>query len=271
MYLETLRAKLEEVGLHSRVITTMKNSIPCQGLCLDTGDPSLSPVVYPNPEEPVESVITRAMTALEECQHLDPGVLFDEEYIREHAILSVQKKSCENVLKRSLLNLEVIVRVAVSLSSNEGGTIKVTSDLADFIGMDEDEVWDCAIRNTRARLSVRSMEEILGLSCEGHTPFYVVTTKDGLFGASALAFPELFEEFCSCQDHEHIFILPSSTEEVLILPDDDRTFSPEMLSAMVHEVNDEAVEEVLRLDPVVYSFDRGSGFILFADEAVCHG
>ena len=84
-------------------------------------------------------------------------------------------------------------------------------------------------------------------------PFYVATYHNKAYGAGILAVTKVLHDFCSANGYDQIYILPSSTEEILLLP--VMLSDPETLAAMVNSVNAETVDPLLQLNPTVYLYD----------------
>ena len=100
----------------------------------------------------------------------------------------------------------------------------------------------------------------------GDVLFYVATYQDKAYGAGILAIPEVLHSFCESKGYSRINILPSSTEEIIILPDEEA--DPETLAALVDDVNTSTVDEVLQLDPAVYLYDDGSRTVSIASSYI---
>ena len=81
----------------------------------------------------------------------------------------------------------------------------------------------------------------------------VVTNEVGKNGASAIFYPEMMDEFAEKLGGD-FFVLPSSTDEVLLMPDDGE-LSIAQLNAMVQEVNATEVSPEMRLGNEVYHYD----------------
>ena len=73
----------------------------------------------------------------------------------------------------------------------------------------------------------------------------VLTTEDGVLGASALFYPDIQRRIGEVIGGDY-FVLPSSVHEVLILPDDGMTSAKE-LAEMVKEINTNEVSPEERL------------------------
>ena len=76
---------------------------------------------------------------------------------------------------------------------------------------------------------------------------------------------KLIEDWGKEHGEEMCYILPSSTEEVIIVPGSfGENFAPEALAEMVSDVNHEQVAPQLQLDPTCYRFTTASGKIEIA-------
>lgn len=80
---------------------------------------------------------------------------------------------------------------------------------------------------------------------------YVITNKTSC-GAIALFYPGAMERFA--QLIGSFFVIPSSTEEVILMPGTDCTG----INEMIREVNAQCVEDDLVLDSHAYFFDKAT-------------
>ena len=264
---ETLSAKLFEFGLTPEPVTIMKNRVECTGIrILDTAKPNISPVVYYSKDEPVDVVMDRITAAI---QHTPPQIcvdqLTDPEYITEHLYMTIQRWSDdpENVVKKTCMNLELVLRVTVKLGDQEG-SVKVSRDMLELADMSEDAGWAIARHNMTKRLRLQSIIEALGIPEEfvDDIPMAVCTTGTRQNGAAALAIPELFQAFCDSFESKGAYLLPSSTEELIVIPDNLGSLSVAEMARMVEEINQTVVEDpLITLDPVVYRYDLESNTI----------
>lgn len=81
---------------------------------------------------------------------------------------------------------------------------------------------------------------------------YIVTNKTSC-GAIALFYPGATERFA--QFIGSFFVIPSSTEEVILMPGTD----PAGINRMIREVNTQCVEDGLILDSHAYFFNKATG------------
>lgn len=106
----------------------------------------------------------------------------------------------------------------------------------------------------------KMLEEMAGITVEENVPpLYVLTNREKMFGASAMLYSEKMKKLAD-ELHTDLLILPSSTHEVLLLPD-DQARGYDFYKEMVREVNTTQVdpEEILSFN--LYRYDRGKGEI----------
>ena len=265
LHIENLTKQLREHGIETEQIEVVKNGIPCMGLRIIT-DGHVSPVVYYSLQETLEDLISRINDAMKSTPMFDVGVLTNREYVLNHLFIAVQKRStAENdLVKRSILNIDGVLRINVICPEIDGcGSLKVTGQILEMAGITEEEAWESALRNMVSTFTVRSLSEAIGIMTGDNDPFSVCTTDTGMNGAASLFFPEVFEVYCKRHNRKTCLILPSSTQEVLIL-DDERvpeSFSYRDLANMVFEVNCAEVDPVIQLDPVVYRYSMDTNAI----------
>ena len=151
------------------------------------------------------------------------------------------------------------MRVMLDLGEQAGtGSVKVTPGLVEQLGIAEDELWKCASANSHAGSNIRSMAEVLGLpDTDGEQSLYVATTGQLTGGASVLYFPEIFHAFCEDHGEEACYMLPSSTEEIIVLKGSalaEGGLSMGELVRMVQTINADQVDPILQLEPAVYRY-----------------
>lgn len=244
--------EMNKKGFDVNVVEAQKNGIVKKGLAIRKSDASkmtMAPVMYFD----------------DLCQHLidfynehnkigvnlpDGEDILDKNYLADRVILGIRPKT-ENTTqwKEDYLDLELYMRCIID-------------DTASFcLPINAPDVKFYAIENTRRNLKVVALSEVVaemtGLDVNDLPDnMYIVKSKDGKFGASALYFPEIFREFCMEHDLKKCAIIPSSVHELLILtidPDAD----PDFINGMINDVNSDVVapEEVLGDHFYVYDMD----------------
>ena len=250
--------RLREEGIVAESIEIVKNNVSCKGIRVYKEGSDVSPIVYYSEQENVEAFLQRVYDTLNSDIKNPVMRLTDPVYVKDHVYLSVQKPGEEDVVRKQYLNLELFMRITLDLGGQTGnGSVKVTPGLVAQLGIAEDELWRCASANSHAGASVRSMSEILGLpDTDGEQSLYVATTGQLTGGASVLYFPEVFKSFCENYGEEACYMLPSSTEEILVLREtalDDGYLTVDELVHMVETVNKQ-VDPLIQLTPAVYRY-----------------
>ena len=254
----------EGIKAGTELVEIVKNGIPCKGIRVIKEGSDISPIIYYSEQDTYEQIMFRIQTALEsDVPHDSIKLLNDLNYVRNNVFLAVQKQSKEEIVKKEYLNLELFMRIMLDLGGPAGtGSVKVTPGLVEQLGITTDELWKCASANSHAKSNIRSMAEVLGLpDTDGEQSLYVATTGQLTGGASVLYFPEIFHAFCEDHGEEACYMLPSSTEEILVLREtalDDGLLTVDELVRMVETINEDQVDPVLQLEPAVYRYDNNT-------------
>lgn len=259
--IEKLKEELRREGIESEQITVVKNNVECRGIRVIIPDcPSISPVIYYSEQETLESFLFKIHAVLDFGNpQIDIKNLTDWKYVKEHITLGIQRKSENvNLVKKELLNLEIYLKITLDLKNTDDiGTCKLNRELQNRLNVTEKELWEAAYENTFKSYSIKNMYEMCGVENTDDCMMYVVTSSLQN-AATALCFPELFSEFCAEKGEDGCYILPSSIEELIVLPHSAVQKSgmrASDLANMVQSVNKEAVEPEIQLDPVVYFYD----------------
>ena len=250
---------LKNEGIEAESVEIVKNGIPCKGLRVIKKGCDISPIIYYSQQDTTEAFLSRVRSALVSDVSSPTAMLTDPDYVRDHVYLAVQRQSKELLVKQKYLNIELIMRVMLDLGEQAGtGSVKVTPGLVEQLGIAEDELWKCASANSHAGSNIRSMAEVLGLpDTDGEQSLYVATTGQLTGGASVLYFPEIFHAFCEDHGEEACYMLPSSTEEILVLREtalDNGRLTVNDLVRMVETINEDQVDPILQLEPAVYRY-----------------
>lgn len=187
--------------------------------------------------------------------------------------LAVHKKGDRRPgeIVQEILNLDLFMRIRLQCLSDEDSTAstRVTAQLLELTGLTEEECWNAARSNTERELIIGSMSEILVGDDSMESIFFVATTKDKLDGASAIAYPELFRAFCKAHETSGVCILPSSTEELLLIPETPDMCSYKNMAELVSSVNASGViDPRIALDPVSYRYDIATDTLSIAAKAM---
>ncbi len=177
----------------------------------------------------------------------------------------------KEVPHREFLDLSVVYRMIISTEENRIRSVLLTTELAEKFGKTEQELFDIAMKNT-AKLFPPYVEELSrflqtkgGISSPflGESKMYLLTNKNNFYGASCLLYTDLFQEIAE-KENDDLYILPSSTMEVLALP--VNVMSLQNLESMVFDINMTAVDLEDRLSNCVYKYDREKNTITIAGD-----
>ena len=166
------------------------------------------------------------------------------------------------------------------------GSVKVTNDLMEYWGVDEEQLFNTTLKNMEKNASPmlmdieNVMEEILSGTSENHnllaspgeinrSPFetmYVLSNASRINGAAMLLSPDVMKRIGEIFP-EGVYILPSSIHEVLIVPKNGKA-EPAELGKMVREVNRAEVAKEEVLSDRIYEYDKERGKICQVPESI---
>ena len=189
----------------------------------------------------------------------------------------------ETVPHAVLGDLAMIFRIYITEFDGEGrGAVTVNKDLLDMWKVDSALIYETAMDNlkangaTRIRSLYSIVSEIMLKSCDydaekdmlqrhnDDTPqMYVMTTKDHLNGAVGMIEGDKLFEFADKLGTD-LYIIPSSVNEIILLPRDEAKDDTEVLMGMVKEVNAHEVPPEEYLSDNVYTFTRSDKALRFA-------
>lgn len=277
----------EYKDLEMRVVPVNKVNRVVDGLNL-VGDGSVcvSPTIYINDMydhyqrcEDLEEVLMEASDGMIHAFELVPAIKpkLDMESARDNIVFQLvnteQNKSfLEEVPHREFQDLSIIYKWVIKVEAEGIQSTKVTNDLAERIGMNEEQLFKCAVENTRRLFppTVKSMNDIMrdmflkdGMPPEiaetviGEIPeeqsMWVISNDKGINGAVSMLYENELHGLAEKLGSD-LYILPSSVHEVIAVSSD--IGDPEELAQMVLEVNTQEVALDERLSNQVYHYDK---------------
>ena len=173
---------------------------------------------------------------------------------------------------REFLDLSIIYRWVISINEESMQSIMIHNKLAQQLGMNEEQLFKCAMKNTRRLLppEIKSMNDILREVFEenelaGSAPFIIFpdTSEDKMIwvisndkrnmGAASILYDECLHK-SAMNLQSNLYVLPSSIHECIVVS--DKIGSPDMLAEMVNDINMAEVELEDRLSNHVYHYDK---------------
>jgi len=286
MNLDNVKRILAEEGIHARELTVYKNGVPFTGISVSREEDCLvQPVAYVEDGMTEEELLERARELAEMPEVPTQKLMHfmtSREYFMENVNLALVKTAPEGAVALPYLGQMLCLKLHVKdFPYMEGqGSVIITQQILDSLGIDKDEAVRMASRNTGQRLVTKPVASVLGM--EPGAPFFdngliLFSTVDDTDGASALAFKGLFRECCMEHHFDSMLLLPSSTEEVLGMQMSD-SINPMECLMMVREINDSCVNPLIQLNPAVYQYDLASDTIsviagggsAYESEVSCH-
>lgn len=254
---------LQKEGLKVIPVDVDSDDISQKGLVVIRGEDS--PVIIYDEKELswgiMDSIIKAYQSDAGAVTHLSVNLQENRWHVYGNSVVCVQKKSEEDIVKKEFLNLEAYVRyVFPGQFGRRTVSLKVTPEIMKALGAREDELWRWARESTELSLGFVDAKRIFGFDRglngepdnKPKVPLYVVSRHPSPFGASALLFPNLFRKFCEQNGWSGCKIFPSSTYELMVVPDLD--VKVVACRELVARINAEDVLPELRLEPAVYHY-----------------
>lgn len=156
--------------------------------------------------------------------------------------------------------------IAYQIDKGDGQQHLITYEDMERFKLDATQLHRDAFENTQAchPAVVQTMEETLGLPPlkPGPVPtMYVVTNKQGEFGAAAICYPGMMEQLAKRIGGDYV-ILPSSIHEMLVVQTKGADLGK--LESLLHRVNREEVSPQERLSDTVYCYDERAHMVMRA-------
>lgn len=181
---------------------------------------------------------------------------------------------------REIEDLSVVYAVRIFEDNHGFGDAVVTDDLAKVWGVSEAELYDTAVRNLgKTEPLFQNLEEALfgimsgaddkesskieDINIEDYSaPFFVLTNKQKTKGASMVLNVDVMKRIS--EKLGGFYILPSSVDEVLIIPKGAADRGVDELKNLVEMVNCNEVRPEDQLSNNVYEYDVDKGTIVIA-------
>ena len=268
------------------------NGIKHTGLIICPKEETLSPVIYLEPfyelyvdDDGGESSFDNTVTEIIDCYlsgncHMDeinPGAIADFEQMKEKVMFKLingeeNKELLQNIPHMPYLDLAVVFYLLLSIDERNQVTTLIHNEHMEAWRTDVEELYHLASINTPKTLpaTLRNMSEVMteildlpeGLELDDpdeRVSLHVLANQKGLNGAITALYPGVLQQFAEKKQTD-LILLPSSTHEMLIVPDSE-DMDYEHLQLMVKSINESEVPRVDRLSDNIYMFDGKSGQI----------
>lgn len=250
---------------------TKNNGLTLHGLSIHKKGSTIAPTVYMEQlfmayedgislHDIVENVIRIVME--NEKTSFDISLFTDFESVRKKIIFQlVNAKKNETLLKKipskNCLDLSIIFRMLIADNPDGTASAIITNKHMKMWGVGVDEIYKTAMENTPIlqKAVIRSMDDILSELVDDNDrkslPLYVLTNDKTLNGCGCILYPHVLEDFGEWIAG-NFYILPSSTHEVILLPDMEGNSHD--LIQIVREINRTVIYQEDFLSDNVYYF-----------------
>ena len=183
---------------------------------------------------------------------------------------------------REFQDLSIIYRWVVKVDENGIQSSAIRNNLAEQLGMNEEQLFKCAVENTRRIFppTVKSMNDVLremfisdGMPAEvadmmiGEMPedkmMWVISNDRGINGAGSMLYEDNLHKLAMKLETD-LYILPSSVHECIAVS--TNVGDPYELAEMVSEINMGQVALEDRLSNQVYHYDKDARRLTLATD-----
>lgn len=274
----------EDISIDIREVTK-NNDVKLHGLTMLAPGQNLSPTVYleeayeryengasiSDVADGILSVYADSMINGPDLESLSFSYGDIEDKLYMHLVeVERNRDRLKEVVYRPLDNGMALIPY-VSIPAEEGSySLTVTKELAKAEGYDLEALMDKAMANTveNQEPAFRSLAGMLfgydkelpanplkeDFTLDSHEPMYVISNKEGDYGAIALFYPEVAKRIGEVIGSDY-YALPSSTHEFIIMPDSPDV-SLDALREMVKDANRTVVQPKDVLSDRVFKYER---------------
>lgn len=280
----------KNLGNHAKISirpVLKNNHVQYDGLIILENGSNISPTIYLNyyyrllqkktPLSEILSQILDTYLANKPDTTIDTSFFTDYNNICPHIAYklihaSLNEHLLNDIPHKKILDLAIVFYCLLSGSEHENATILIRNRHLALWGVEPEIIYSQALSNTPSLLppTLHDMNSLLFNRKDFNRAdvpkavpsMYILSNPQKLYGASAMLYPGVLEDF-SATVNGSFYILPSSIHEVILLPESSKSVSG-TLNKMVQEVNLSQVspEEVLSDHAYYYSLEERSIKIL---------
>lgn len=276
--MEELRKMIEEkTGMPVEISEVIKNSKKKQAFVIGSGDARL--IVYAEDinVDNIDDVLKEAEKKMNDGAKIREDVMDavkDWDTCKDKLIVCVGPHVDDtDDVRRQVLDIDEYVRVEFDF-----GSCRVPNSMLEKWGKTAEEIFDQAKQNMEYK--IKGMHEMLrelmgmqGMSDDdidemlieddGDSPMYVVTSKTGYFGASAMLDKNVLNKLAEKLGHEKIYIIPSSIHEIIAIGRNEANDGTG-IGSIIGTVNEECLAEADVLSNTLYSYTVGDDTLKIA-------
>lgn len=266
--------KLNESYLGLRLSVPDENIAPCLNL-------NGAYRAYENGVSMEQIMERAAYTITTPIPEVDTKAFMDYEQVKDKLFIRVSnyeknEDALANIPHERVEDLAISYHILVEAIDDGIGSVTIHNGLMEQYGITQEQLHQDAVANSKKIMppEIESMASIMEnnmraemmmhgcsedeidemiASIQADTGMYVIRNESHVNGASAIFYPDMMDDVAKLMDGD-FYIIPSSTDEVIVIPDDGNA-SVAYMNAMVAEVNATEVEEHMKLGNEVYHYD----------------
>jgi len=272
------------VCVHAENVTK-NNGVILHGIFLKRDDAAIAPIYYAeefyekyeNEEMSISEIADKIICLFEENGRMmdtfEYENLFDVDHVKERIIFKVvntefNEFQLQTVPHIDFFNLSIVFCIFVDANEDYLSTATFTNSLMDFWGLTVNDLFALAKNNIKRLLPAKITTMAKALTLEDtlsnllgfdRCPFFVLSNMVRIGGAATFLYEDVVKDFADCTNSDSVYILPSSINEVLLVPS-CLNVEPEHLLSTVREVNSstDLVPHEHFLSNEIYVYDRAT-------------
>ena len=290
-----LPEKYQDMTLRMESVNKVNKNLDGLTLISDDAGRNVSPTIYINDmydhylkTENLQEVLESAAKTMERAFSEVPVVgSLDFDNAKDNIVFQVintvqNQDMLRDMPHREFQDLSIIYRWVVKIDEQGIQSSMVRNNFAKQLGMTEEQLFKCAVENTRRILppTVKSMNEVIremfisdGMPLEvadmmiGEIPedkmMWVISNERGINGAGSMLYEDNLHKLAMKLETD-LYILPSSVHECIAVSTD--MGDPYELAEMVNEINMGQVALEDRLSNQVYHYDKDARRLTLATD-----
>ena len=287
-------------GMELAIIPVNKANVMLDGLIIRGIGENGSPIIYVddmykeyqdcgNLEQCIMKQCNAMVRALKEMPVVSiDSILKDAKEKIVFQIINTQlnRAMLDKMPHRHFMDISIIYKIIVNEYQRGIQSVKVTDEIAGLLGMNEGQLFRCAVENTKRIFptTVRSMNEVLKDMClyngvpdddigmilderMADQAMWVISNTACINGAANMLYENVLHELAE-KLGSNLYILPSSVHEVIAVPE---LGGPGELAELVNQANMQCVSPTERLSNHVYYYDRDLRKLTLATDVLEQG
>lgn len=282
-FMEYMPEKYHGMEINTQEVN--KVNVTLDGLTLLVGERGVSPTIYINhmyekylETEDLQGTLQDAAVQMDKAMKNAPEFdKIDLSAAKDNIVFQLinteqNKEMLENMPNRPFQDLSIIYRWVVCDDEKGVQSTIIKNNLAEHLGMDEEQLFKAAVENTRRifKPSVKRMDDVIKdiFIKDGMPPeiaellkqeipeqemLWVISNEKGVNGAITMLYEDVLQEVAKQLDSD-LYILPASVHETIAVSADNH--DPYELAQMVEELNMNEVSLDERLSNQVYHYDK---------------